>query len=205
MKSTTKPEEPIKKEIKFVGKAEHWDSAMQSECKTRSGPPKVVSQSIGFTATRNEACGLWIRFQEVMQTAEECVAEAHGRAEQERGRIFGRATGVKFRLRIVVSARRHLATRQCHNKDANWWEFVTARITDLTRQCQRAMVSRYQIRFAAESTDWLGRRNGERPSDDGWTKEQWEQILINPLESMRWSAPRHAPREPRRRSGRWRR
>ena len=46
------------------------------------------------------------------QTAEECVAEAHGQAEQERGRFFGRAAGVKFRLRTVVSARRHSATRQ---------------------------------------------------------------------------------------------
>ena len=38
MKSKTKPEEPIKQEIKFVCKAQHWDSAMQSECKTRSRP-----------------------------------------------------------------------------------------------------------------------------------------------------------------------
>ena len=38
MKSKTKPEESIKKEVKFVCKAEHWDSVMQSECKTRSGP-----------------------------------------------------------------------------------------------------------------------------------------------------------------------
>ena len=44
-----------------------------------------------------------------MQTAEECVAEAHGQTEQERGRLFGRAAGVRFRLRTVVSARRHLA------------------------------------------------------------------------------------------------
>ena len=36
-------------------------------------------------------------FQEFMQTAEECVAEAHGQAEQERGTFFGRAAGVKFR------------------------------------------------------------------------------------------------------------
>ena len=90
-KSKTKPEEPIKKEVKFMCKAEHWDSSMQSECKTRSRLPKVVSQSIGFTATRNEACGSGIRFQEFMQTAEECVAEAHGQTEQERGRFFGRA------------------------------------------------------------------------------------------------------------------
>ena len=74
-KSKTRPEEPIKKEVKFVCKAEHWDSAMQSECKTRSGLPRVVSQSIGLTATRNETCGLGIRFQEFMQTAEECGSE----------------------------------------------------------------------------------------------------------------------------------
>ena len=89
MKSKTKPEEPIKKEVKIVCKAEHWDSVMQSECKTRSGSPNVVSQFIGFTATRREAYELEHNLREFMQTAEECVAEAHGQAEHERARIGG--------------------------------------------------------------------------------------------------------------------
>ena len=63
MKSKTKPEEPIKKEVRFVCKAEHWDSALQSEWKTRSRLPEVVSQSIGFIGTRKEASGLGIRSQ----------------------------------------------------------------------------------------------------------------------------------------------
>ena len=62
MKSKTKPEEPIKKEIKFVCKAEHWGSALPSRCKTRSGPPNAVSQSIGFLSTRTQACVLGIVF-----------------------------------------------------------------------------------------------------------------------------------------------
>ena len=40
-------------------------------------------------------------------------------------------------LRTVVSARRHLATRQRYNKHANCWETITARITDLIKLCQR--------------------------------------------------------------------
>ena len=49
------------------------------------------------------------------------------------------------------------------------------------------------------------------PSDDGWTKEQWEQILINPqqfdledLEEVRVNAMEKPWRrdEPRQRSGR---
>ena len=51
MKSKTKPEEPIDKEVKFACEAEHWESAAQSQCKTRSGHPNVVSQSVGVTAT----------------------------------------------------------------------------------------------------------------------------------------------------------
>ena len=124
-----------------------------------------------------------------MQTAEECVAEAHGHAEEEeRGRFFGRPAGAKFRLRTVVSARRHLATRQCHNKHANWWEFVTARITDLIKLCHREQegdsVSTQwfqDIRSALQREVQLGldEAMANSSSDDGWTKEQWEQILTN--------------------------
>ena len=92
MKSKTKREEPIKKEIKFVCKAEHWGSALPSRRKTRSGPPNAVSQSIGFLSTRTQACVLGHCFQEFMQKAEECVAEAHGLALHERIR----SAGVKF-------------------------------------------------------------------------------------------------------------
>ena len=189
VKSKIKPEEPIKKEVKFVCKAEHWDSATQTDYKTRAGHPKVVSQSIGFTATRNEAYGLVLRYQEFMQTAEECVAEAHGKADHERGRSVGRATGVKFRLRTVVPARRHLATRRCHNKHANWWEFITARITDLIKLCHREQegecdgVQWFQdIRSTLQREVQIGLDEAmtNSPSDDGRTKEQWEQILINP-------------------------
>ena len=119
MKSKTKPEEPRKREVKFVCQAEHWESALQSRRKTRAGPPNVVSQSIGFSATRTQAYALGHCFQEFMQNAEECVAEAHDLAEHERIRYGGRSAGVRFRLRTVVPARRHLATRQCHNKQAN--------------------------------------------------------------------------------------
>ena len=38
MKSKTKSEEPTKKEVKFVCKAEQWDSAKQIVCKTRAEP-----------------------------------------------------------------------------------------------------------------------------------------------------------------------
>ena len=104
VKSKTKPEEPITPHHSRM-----W----------------FLSQ-FGLQQQETEAYGLGLRFQEFMQTAEECVAEAHGQAEQERGRFFGRAAGVKFRLRTVVSARRHSATRQCHNKHATWWEFVNS-------------------------------------------------------------------------------
>ena len=90
MKSKTKPEEPRKREVKFVCQAEHWESALQSRRKTRAGPPNVVSQSIGFLSTRTQACVLGHCFQEFMQKAEECVAEAHGLAEHERSRYGGR-------------------------------------------------------------------------------------------------------------------
>ena len=120
---TVKDVVPSKKRMKSKTSLRNPSRKRSNSCARPSigiQPCKVnVSQSIGFTATRNEACGLGIRFQEFMQTAEECVAEAHGQTEQERGRLFGRAAGVRFRLRTVVSARRHLATRQCHNKHAN--------------------------------------------------------------------------------------
>ena len=69
MKSKTKPEEPSKKEGKFVCKAEHWESATPSHCKTQSVHPKVVSQSIRFTATRRQAYELGPCLQEFMLTA----------------------------------------------------------------------------------------------------------------------------------------
>ena len=47
MKSKTKPEEPRKKEVKFVCQAEHWKSDSQSRRKTRAGSPNVVSV-LGF-------------------------------------------------------------------------------------------------------------------------------------------------------------
>ena len=53
MKSKTKPEEPRKREVKFVCQAEHWISAVQSRRKTRTGPPNVVSQAIGFFCYQN--------------------------------------------------------------------------------------------------------------------------------------------------------
>ena len=121
-----------------------------------------------------------------MQTAEECVAEAHGQTEQERGRFFGRSAGAKFRLRTVVSTPRHSATRQCHNKHANWWEFVTARITDLIKFCHRkqeggsvSMQWFQDIRSVLQREVQIGldEAMANSPSDDGWTKEQREQIL----------------------------
>ena len=97
----TQPEEPNKKEIKFVCKAGHCETAMQSRRKTQTGHPNVVSQSIGFFATRTQAYALGQRFQEFMQTAEECVAEAHGHPEHEHARYDGRSAGVRFRLHTV--------------------------------------------------------------------------------------------------------
>ena len=47
----------------------------------------------GLQQQETEAYGLELRFQEFMQTAEECVAEAHGQAEQERGRVFRQSGG----------------------------------------------------------------------------------------------------------------
>ena len=129
-----------------------------------------------------------IRFQELMQTAEECVAEARGQTEQERGRFFGSAAGVKFRLRTVVSARRHLATTQCHNKHANWSEFVTARITDLSKLCHREQegdsVSAQWFQDITSTSQrevqiGLYEAMANSPSDNGWTTEQWEQILMD--------------------------
>ena len=68
MKSKTKPEEPRKREVKFVCQAEHWKSALQSRRKTRAGTPKVVSQSFGFSATRTQACVLGIVFRNSCRT-----------------------------------------------------------------------------------------------------------------------------------------
>ena len=143
-----------------------------------------------------------------MQTAEECVAEAHGRAEHERARYGGRSAGVRFRLRTVVPARRHLATSQCHNKHANCWETITARITDLIKLCQRKQegdsVSAQwcqDIRSALKREVQVGLDEAmtNSPADDGWTTEQWRQILLNPqqfdledLEGVRVNAVQRA-------------
>ena len=189
MKSKTKPEEPRKKEIKFVCKAEHWGSALQSRRKTRVGPPNAVSQSIRFSSTRTQACVLGHCFQEFMQNAEECVAEAHGLDEHERIRYGGRSVGVRFRLRTVVPARRHIATRQYHNKHANCWETIAARITDLIKLCQREQVGEnvsarwfQDIRSALKREVQIGLEEAMANSsaDDGWTFEQWKQILLDP-------------------------
>ena len=181
---------------------------MHSRRKTQSGHPNVVSQSIGFTATRTQAYALGQRFQEFMQTAEECVAEAHGHAEHERARYGGRSAGVRFRLRTVVSARRHLATRQCHNKHANCWDTITARITDLIKLCQREQegdsVSAQwfqDIRSALKREVQVGLKEAmaNSPADDEWTTEQWQQILLDPqqfdledLEEVRVNAMQRA-------------
>ena len=189
MMSKTKPEKPIKKVIKFICKAEHWNSAMQSRRKTQSGPPNVISQSIGFSATRKQAFSLEQRFREFLQTAEECDAEAHGQAKHERSRHGGRSAGVRFRLRTVVLARRHFATRQCHNKHANGWETITARITDLIKLCQReqegdSVSARWfqDIRSALKRDVQVGLEEAmaNSPAEDGWTTEQWRQILMDP-------------------------
>ena len=143
-----------------------------------------------------------------MQTAEECAAEAHGQAEHERARYGGRSAGVRFRLRTVVSARRHLATRQCHNKHANCWETITARITDLIKLCQREQegdsVSAQwfqDIWSAGKRVVQIGLEEAmaNSPADDGWTTEQWRQILMDPqqfdleyLEEVRVNATQRA-------------
>ena len=48
MKSKTKPEEPRKREVKFVCQAEHWKSALQSRRKTRAGPQMWFLSLLGF-------------------------------------------------------------------------------------------------------------------------------------------------------------
>ena len=192
-------------------------------------PLNVVSQSNGFTA-EDKHTNLDIALQEYMQTAEESVAEANGHTEHERARFGGGAAGVKFRLRTVVSARTHLATRQCHNEHANCWEMITASITDLIKLCQREQdgdsVSAQwfqDIRSVLKREVQIGLEEAmaNSPADDGWTKEQWEQILMDPqqfdledLKEVRVNAmqrARHAPKKPwqrdvlRRKSGRrWR-
>ena len=208
MKFKTKPEEPRKREVKFVCQAEHWESALQSRRKTRTGPPNVVSQSIGFSVTRTQACVLGHCFQEFMQNAEECVAEAHGLAEHERTRHGGRLAGVRFRLRTVVPARRHLATRQCHNKHANCWETIAARVTDLIKLCQREQAGENVgarwfrgVRSALKREVQIGLEEAMANSsaDDEWTSEQRRQILLDPqqfelddLEEVRVNAVQRA-------------
>ena len=65
---------PSRKRSSLLAKAEHWESATRSHCKTRLGLPKVVSQAFGFTATRRHAYNLGQSLQEFMQTSEECIA-----------------------------------------------------------------------------------------------------------------------------------
>ena len=142
-----------------------------------------------------------------MQTAEECVVEAHGYAEHERARCGGRSAGVRFRLRRVVSPRRHLATRQCHNKHANCWESITTRITDLIKLCQRDQEGDsvgaqwfQDIRSALKREVQAGLEETMANSPaDGWTTEQRRQILLGPqqfdledLEVVRVNAMQHA-------------
>ena len=143
-----------------------------------------------------------------MQNAEECVAEAHGLAEHERIRYGGRSAGVRFRLRTVVPARRHSATRQCHNKHANCWEMISARITDLIKLCQREQVGEnvsarwfQDIRSALKREVQIGLEEAMANSsaDDQWTFEQWKQILLDPqqfdlddLEEVRVNAMQRA-------------
>ena len=81
---------------------------------------------------------------------------------------------------------------------------ITARITDLIKVCQREQecdcVSAqwfHDIRSALKIG--LEEAVANAPADDGWTKEQWEQILINPqqfdledLEEVRINATRRA-------------
>ena len=136
------------------------------------------------------------------------IAEAHGLAEHERIRYGGRSAGVRFRLRTVVPARRHLATRQCHNKHANCWETIAARITDLIKLCQREQVGENvsaqwfeDIRSALkrEVQIDLEEAMANSSADDGWTTEQWRQILLDPqqfdlddLEEVRVNAMQRA-------------
>ena len=171
-------------------------------------PRNVISQSIGFTATRTLAYALGQRFQDFMQTAEECLAEAHGHAEHECAQYRGRSASVRFRLRTVVSARRYLATRQCHNKHANCWETITARIADLIKLCQRGQegdsVSAQwfqDVRSALTREVQVGLEEAmvNSPAEDGWTTEQWRQILLDPqqfdledLEEVRVNAMQRA-------------
>ena len=99
---------------------------------------------------------------------------------------------MKFRLRTVVPARRHLATRQCHNKHAHCWEMITVRITDWIKLCQREQEGESvsaQGGFRISDLHCSGKYRfglggpaamANSPGDDGWTKEQWEQILKDP-------------------------
>ena len=48
MKSKTKPEEPRKREVKFVCQAERWKSALQSRRKTRAGTQRWFLSLLGF-------------------------------------------------------------------------------------------------------------------------------------------------------------
>ena len=208
MKSKTKPEEPRKREVKFVCQAEHWDSPTQNRRKTRAGSPNVVFSVYWVFSHKNTSIRIGALFSEFMQNAEECVAEAHDFAEHERIRYGGRSAGVRFRLRTVVPARRHLATRQCHNKHANCWELIAARITDLIKLCQREQVGEnvsarwfQDIRSALKREVQIGLEEAMANSsaDDGWTTEQWRQILLDPqqfdlddLEEVRVNAMQRA-------------
>ena len=144
---------------------------------------------LGFQLQEHKHAYWGIVFRNSWQNAEECVAEAHGLAEHERIRYGGRSAGVRFRLRTVVPARRHLTTRQCHNKHANCWETIAARITDLIKLCQREQVGEnvsarwfQDIRSALKREVQIGLEEAMANSsaDDEWTSEQWRQILLDP-------------------------
>ena len=99
VKSKTKPEEPITPDCGFFSVNSVYSSKKR----------KLMDWSFAF---RN-SCGQ--RRSALLRRTDKLSRSVVG--------FFGRAAGVKFRLRTMVSARRHLATRQCHNKHANWWEF----------------------------------------------------------------------------------
>ena len=209
MKSETKPEEPIKKERSSLSARPSVGYLLcKADARHELAPRMWFLSLLGFSATRTQACVLGHCFQEYMQTVEDCVAEAHGHAEHEHARYGGRSAGVRFRLRTVLPARRHLATRQRHNKHANCWETVTARITDLIKLCQREQegdsVSAQWFQFFRPSLKrevqaGLEEAMVNSPADDGWTTEQWRQILLDPqqfdledLEEVRVNAMQRA-------------
>ena len=102
VKSKTKPEEPITPDCGFFSVNSVYSSKKR----------KLMDWSFAFRNSCRQ------RRSALLRRTDKLSRSVVG--------FFGRAAGVKFRLRTMVSARRHLATRQCHNKHANWWEFVNS-------------------------------------------------------------------------------